>query len=60
MKIQKNDRELLEQLCQKYNLSTEKVLRLLKVIKEYEYRDKRIGIYESLKEIINTNVPKTQ
>lgn len=55
MNIPDDDKDLLIELCRKYNLSSEKVLRLLKVIREYEDRDKRIGVNESLKEIISTN-----
>lgn len=45
MNIAIEDQRLLEDLCQKQGVSAEKVLKLLEVIKEYEF--KRNGVYET-------------
>ena len=53
------DQELLQQLCQQYDVSFEKVQRLLETVREYQFRDRRTGVYEALKEIIKSDL-KTQ
>ena len=53
------DQELLQQLCQQYDVSFEKVQRLLETVREYQFRDRRMGVYEALKEIIKSDL-KTQ
>lgn len=53
------DQELLQQLCQQYDVSFEKVQHLLETIREYQFRDRRTGVYEALKEIIKSDL-KTQ
>lgn len=56
MKIAENDKELLKQLCEQYQVNYEKVLRLLSTVKEYELKDRRTGIYEALKDIIKSDL----
>lgn len=53
------DQELLLQLCQQYDVSFEKVQHLLETVREYQFRDRRTGVYEALKEIIKSDL-KTQ
>jgi hypothetical protein len=53
------DQELLQQLCQQYDVSFEKVQHLLETVREYQFRDRRTGVYEALKEIIKSDL-KTQ
>ena len=53
------DQQLLQQLCQQYNVSFDKVNRLLETIREYQIRDRRTGVYDALKEIIKSDL-KTQ
>lgn len=55
MKLNKEDKELLEELCNQYQISSEKMVKLLETVKEYEFKDRRTGIYDALKEIIKTN-----
>ena len=50
------DQELLRQLCQQYDVSFDKVQNLLETIREYQFRDRRTGIYEALKEIIKSDL----
>lgn len=53
------DIELLQQLCQQYNISFEKVEKLLATVKEYQFKDRRTGVYEVLKDIIKSDLKKT-
>lgn len=53
------DQELLQHLCQQYDVSFEKVQHLLETVREYQFRDRRTGVYEALKEIIKSDL-KTQ
>ena len=46
------DKRLLEDLCDQHNLSYEKVIKLLETVREYEFKDRRRGIYDALREII--------
>jgi len=56
MKLNKEDKELLEELCSQYQISSEKMVKLLETVKEYEFKDRRTGIYDSLKEIIQSDL----
>lgn len=56
MKLNKEDRELLEELCVQYQISAEKMVKLLETVKEYEFKDRRTGIYDTLKEIIQSDL----
>jgi hypothetical protein len=56
MSTNQTDKELLEQLCQEYKISFEKVNQLLATVKEYQFKDRRTGIYEALKEIIKSDL----
>ena len=53
------DQELLQQLCEQYDVSFDKVQHLLETIREYQFRDRRTGVDEALKEIIKSDL-KTQ
>lgn len=52
------DKELLQQLCEQYDVSFEKVEKLLATVKEYQFKDRRNGVYEALKEIIKSDIKK--
>jgi hypothetical protein len=56
--MKQEDNELLKQLCTQYNISFEKVEKLLATVKEYEFKDRRTGVYDALKEIIKTDLKK--
>ncbi len=56
MKLKEEDREMLKELCRQYQVSDEKVLRLLETIREYEFKDRRTGVYEALTEIIKSDL----
>jgi len=53
-----SDKELLQELCREYDISYEKVEKLLFTIKEYQFKERRTGVYEALKEIIKSDIKK--
>jgi hypothetical protein len=56
--MKQEDNELLKTMCDQYNLSFEKVEKLLATVKEYQFKDRRTGVYDALKEIIKTDLKK--
>ena len=55
MNLSDEDRHLLAELCEQNSVSTEKVLKLLDTIREYEFKDRRTGVYDALRDILKTN-----
>jgi len=54
MKLAEEDRALLEELCQQHGVSLQKVLKLLETVREYEFKERRHGVYDALREILKT------
>lgn len=52
MKLKEEDKIMLDELCKEYKVSYEKVIKLIDTVKEYEFKDRRTGIYEALKTIL--------
>ena len=52
MNLAIEDKRLLEELCEQQGVSQEKVLKLLEAIREYEFKDRRTGVYDVLREIL--------
>lgn len=50
------DNDLLKELCIQYDLSLEKMLKLLETVKEHQFKDRRTGVYDALKEIIKSDI----
>jgi hypothetical protein len=59
MKLKEEDKELLKELCNMYQISYEKMLKLLDTVKDYELKDRRTGIYDALSEIIKSDLKTT-
>ena len=55
MNLTTEDKALLEELCCKHEVSFEKILKLLKTVREYEFKDRRTGIYDALREIMKSD-----
>ena len=53
------DDDLLKDLCVQYGLSFEKMLKLLETVKEHQFKDRRSGVYDALKEIIKSDLKPT-
>ena len=56
MKLQEEDKQILQDLCREYDVKYEKILQLLETEKEYQFKDRRTGIYEALKAIIKQDL----
>ena len=54
MKLCPDDSRLLAELCQQHGVSQEKVLKLLDAVREYEFKDRRTGVYDALREILKS------
>ena len=54
MKLANEDQALLENLCQQHGVSMQKVLRLLATVQEYQFKDRRRGVYDALQEILKS------
>lgn len=54
MNLSLDDSRLLAELCEQHGVSQEKVLKLLDAVREYEFRDRRTGVYEALREILKS------
>jgi hypothetical protein len=59
MKLKEEDKELLKELCNLYQISYVKMLKLLDTVKDYELKDRRTGIYDALSEIIKSDLKTT-
>ena len=53
--LSEKDRKLLENICIKYNVSLEEIESLLKVEKEYQLKERRFGIYEKIKRVLEVD-----
>lgn len=56
MKLIDDDKKLLKELCQQHEVSYDKVVKLLDIEQEYEFKDRRTGIYDALREILKSNI----
>ena len=54
MKLSGEDKQLLTELCGQNSVSQDKVLKLLQTVYEYEFKDRRTGIYDALREILKS------
>ncbi len=52
MNLSDEDKQLLGELCEENNVSRNKVLKLLQTVSEYEFKERRIGVYDALREIL--------
>jgi hypothetical protein len=58
MNLSGEDKRLLEELCGQNGVSHQKVLKLLETVYEYEFKDRRTGVYDALKEILKSKSMK--
>jgi len=54
MNLSIEDKQLLQELCAQHEVSMDKVLKLLDTVREYEFKDRRSGIYDALREILKS------
>ena len=60
MNLSEEDKRLLEELCGHQNVSTDKVLKLLETVYEFEFKDRRNGVYDALREILKSKTSSEQ
>jgi hypothetical protein len=54
MKLATEDSLLLKELCEQHGVSPDKVFKLLEAVREYEFKDRRTGVYDALREILKS------
>jgi hypothetical protein len=54
MKLSLEDQRLLEELCIQQGVSPEKVLKLLAIEWDYEFKERRTGVYDALREVLKS------
>jgi len=54
MNLSAEDKQLLMDLCKTHDVNYEKVVKLLATVREYEFKDRRSGIYDALREIMKS------
>ena len=54
MNLSAEDSRLLAELCEQHGVSKEKVLKLLDTVREYEFKERRTGVYDALREILKS------
>ncbi len=54
MNLSIEDTRLLDELCEQHGVSREKVVKLLDAVREYEFKDRRTGVYDALREILKS------
>lgn len=54
MNLSNEDKQLLDELCRQNGVSRDKVFQLLQTVFEYEFKDRRTGVYEALREILKS------
>ena len=54
MKLSEEDEQLLDELCLQNNVNLAKVRKLLETVYDYEFRERRTGVYNALREILKS------
>lgn len=52
MKLSAEDQQLLDELCRQNSVSRDKVLKLLQTVYDYEFKERRTGVYDALRDIL--------
>lgn len=54
MNLSGDDKQLLAELCEQNGVSRDTVLKLLQTVYEYEFKDRRTGVYDALREVLKS------
>ena len=57
MKLSEEDQQLLGELCRQNNVNLGKVRKLLETVYDYEFKERRTGVYDALREILKSRPP---
>ena len=60
MNLSDEDKQLLDELCGQNGVSQAKVLKLLQTVYDYEFKDRRTGVYDALREILKSRPSSEQ
>lgn len=55
MNLSTEDKRLLEELCEQHGVSPDKVVKLLGTVRDYEFKERRTGVYDALREILKSS-----
>lgn len=54
MKLSEEDQRLLDELCWQNHVSPAKVRKLLETVYDYEFKERRTGVYDALRKILKS------
>lgn len=54
MNLSTEDKRLLEELCEQHGVNADKVVKLLDTVRDYEFKERRTGVYDALREILKS------
>jgi hypothetical protein len=54
MKLSADDQQLLDELCRQNNVGRDKVSKLIETVYDYEFKERRTGVYDALREILKS------
>jgi hypothetical protein len=57
MKLSEEDGRLLDELCRQNRVNLAKVRKLLQTVYDYEFKERRTGVYDALREILKSRPP---
>jgi hypothetical protein len=57
MKLSQEDKYMLGELCRQNNVSLDKVLKLLETVQDFEFKERRTGVYDALRDILKSGQP---
>ena len=60
MNLSPEDKQLLDELCQQHRTHPDKIIKLLDTVRDYEFKDRRTGVYDALRDILKTKQDKPQ
>ena len=55
MNLSTEDKRLLEELCEQHGVDPDKVVKLLDTVRDYEFKERRTGVYDALREILKSS-----
>jgi hypothetical protein len=55
MNLSTEDKCLLDELCKQHGVSPDKVVKLLDTVRDYEFKERRTGVYDALREILKAS-----
>ncbi len=58
MKLSDDDKKLLKELCLQNQVSFEKVLKLLETEQAFEFKERRTGVYDALRDVVRSSLPE--